>query len=187
LPVFAALLRGVNVGGHHRVTMVDLRRLFADLGFESVSSYIQSGNVVFASERTDVEELTEEIATRLTEALGFEVGVTLRDAAALRRVTRANPFLARGEGATSLSVAFLSTEPTEERVQATTADPDLERLASHGEEFVISGSEIYLFHPQGFGSSKINNAFFDRRLGASTTIRNWRSVEALCEMAEDAS
>lgn len=183
MPVHVALLRGINVGGHHKIAMADLRQLFVGLGFADVSSYIQSGNVVFTSEVTDAAKLAADIEGQILAMFGFAAPVVLRTARQLGAVAAANPFVAGGAEA-GVSVGFLAATPDPERVRSLGADPLADPTAAGGDEFSVSGQEVYLHHPNGYGRTKLTNSYFDRRLGTTMTVRNWRTVMTLLEMSD---
>jgi len=177
-----ALLRGINVGGHHKIAMADLRQVFTRLGFGDVASYIQSGNVVFTSPLRSVAELAAEIEDEILKSFGFGVPVALRSAEQLAVVASANPFVERGADMAAMSVGFLAGVPEPDRVRGLLADPLADPAATGGDEFSLSGAEVYLHHPNGYGRTKLTNNFFDRRLRTMMTVRNWRTVLTLLEM-----
>jgi uncharacterized protein (DUF1697 family) len=170
---YVALLRGVNVGGGTRIGMADLRRLFAELGHTDVTTYLQSGNVAFTGAGDEPTHLAGEIERRIAADLGLDVHVLLRTGADLDAVVAGNPFLDRETDLTKLLVTFLAAPPT----------PDLagQVAAPAGEtaEFRLAGQEVYLHCPDGYGRTKLNNAFFERRLAVAATTRNWKTVTAL--------
>ncbi len=172
---FAALIRGINVGGRSPVKMEDLRELFTALGLKGVTSYVQSGNIVFSSPRSDVSRVRDSIEKKVRAELGLDVTVLLRSRDELALVLRNNPFLGRTDNLATLHVTFLADTPSAARVA------ELPR-ADGTEEFRVAGSEIYLFCPDGYGRSKLTNTVFERRLATSATTRNWKTVIKLAEM-----
>jgi uncharacterized protein (DUF1697 family) len=182
MPVQVALLRGVNVGGH-KVAMAELRGLFTGLGCRDVATYIQSGNVVFTKDDSDLARLAAAIEERIVSTFGFPAPVVLRSASQLAAVAVANPFVDRGVDTKLVSVGFLAATPTAERVRSLLADRLGDPAATGDDEFSVSTQEVYLYHPNGYGRSKLTNSFFDRRLGTMMTVRNWRTVMTLLDMA----
>jgi uncharacterized protein (DUF1697 family) len=172
-----ALLRGINVGGKNLVPMAELAALFTDAGCAAVRTYIQSGNVVFEPPQEARGDLAALLAQRIEARFRFAVPVVLRAAEALDRVLGDNPFLAEGADTQLLHVMFLAGEPA----PAAVARLDPER--SPPDRFVVSGSEIYLICPNGLARTKLTNAYFDRTLATTSTVRNWRTVGKLLEMA----
>ena len=108
---YAALLRGINVAGHGTVKMEVLRALFVDLGHSDVTSYVQSGNIVFRSPRSGSSALRRSIEDRVRTELGLDVTVLLRSDDDLQLVLRTNPFLGRTEDLATLHVTFLADVP----------------------------------------------------------------------------
>jgi uncharacterized protein (DUF1697 family) len=171
-----ALLRGINIGQHQRVSMPALRVLFEALDAEDVQTYVQSGNVVFKT-RIPEAELGSTITHRIRDDLGLGVVVVLRTPAALRKVIKANPFLKTGADVAKLHVTFLADSPDGARVRGL---PD----ASGGpDEFEVRGREVYVHCPGGYGTTKWNNMFFEKKLGVPATTRNWKTVTALAALA----
>ncbi|MBL7502002.1 DUF1697 domain-containing protein [Frankia sp. CNm7] len=169
---YAALLRGVNVAGRAKVLMTDLRTAFAGLGFEGVSTYLQSGNVVFETE-TPRAALGADIEARLGAELGLRTTVLLRSGAELAAVVAANPFLGRQDDPAKLHVTFVAEDPDRALI------PGLSALAAEGEEVAVVGRDVYLHCPHGYGRSKLTNTAVERRLAVLGTTRNWRTVLAL--------
>jgi len=172
-----ALLRGVNVGGKNSVPMADLAALFAEAGCSSVRTYIQSGNVVFAPPAKRPADLAGLLARRIEARFGLKVPVVLRSAGELEAVVRGNPFLAEGADEERLHVMFLAGAPAPEAVAR------LDPHRSPPDRFVVAGRDVYLHTPNGMARSKLTNDHFDRALATVSTVRNWRTVSKLLEMA----
>ena len=173
---FAALLRGINVGGKNKLSMRDLCALLGTLGHEEVVSYIQSGNVVFRSADPDPARVSKALEGAIGEHLGATVTVLLREHAELAAVAGGNPFLEHGLAASRLHVLFLSDAPAGERVET------LEPERSPGDQFAVSGRTVYLSYPNGSGRSKLTLDYFERRLGLAGTMRNWNTLLKLVEL-----
>ena len=156
--------------------MADLRALFAELGAEEVSTYLQSGNVVFRSGEKP-GPLTSAIEEQIRADLELDVTVLLRTPRQLAKVLVANPFSGTGTEPTALHVTFLPGSPELERV----AGLDPERAAP--DEFRVVGREVYLHCLNGYGRSKLTNAYFEKQLAVAATTRNWRTVTKLSELA----
>jgi uncharacterized protein (DUF1697 family) len=175
---FVALLRGVNVSGHRKVPMAELRGLCESIGLGDARTYLQSGNVVFTSEVAPAA-----VGRALEAAIEAELGVTttvlLRSKEALDSVVEHNPFLRASGGTESLYVTFLAAGAAPAR----RAVLDQTEVDAGPDEFAVSGTEVYLSCPGGYGRTKLNNSFFERRLAVTATTRNWKSVVALAEMA----
>lgn len=174
MQTFIALLRGINVGGHKKIKMAELRALCERLGFGNVRSYIQSGNLLLDSEEADTTMLEQRLKQGIAEEFGFDVPVLLLTRARLERTASSNPFVnERNEDIKALYVAFLQEEPGEEEVSA------LELPKGCSDEMVMSGTEVYLFYPHGAGRSKLTNNTLEKKLKVAATTRNWKTVQAL--------
>jgi uncharacterized protein (DUF1697 family) len=177
---FVGFLRGINVGRHRRVAMADVRAALAEAGYDDVTTHLQSGNLVVASGARRPEAVERSIEEALQTALGLEVDVIVRTASGLAKVLRGNPLLGRGVDPQTLHVAFLKERPAATAARAL-AGADFGR-----DEFVLRGAEIYLRYPNGLGRSKMSTAFFERALHTPATVRNWRVVTTLVELAAPA-
>jgi uncharacterized protein (DUF1697 family) len=180
MKTFIALLRGINVGGKTMVPMPELRSLFASMGLEDVSTYIQSGNVVFSSPTGDAQALPVAIEERIEEAFGLSTTVLLRTAAELAEIADGNPFLDREAELSKLHVVFLSEAPEADAVG------ELDPARSPPDQFAVRGREIYLHLPKGAGRSKLTIDYFEKRLGVRATARNWKTVNKLLELTQKA-
>jgi uncharacterized protein (DUF1697 family) len=165
---YAVLLRGVNVAGN-KLAMTALARVLEGLGGRDVQTYLQSGNAVFAGPK----KVGNSLEQALLAELGVRSQVLVRSGSELAAVVAAKPYAAAGK---AVSVTFLAGPPPAAKVRA--VDP-----AAYGtDEFVVIGSEVYLHTPDGYGRTKLNNAFWERKLSTVATTRNWNTVLALTEM-----
>ena len=175
--VYIALLRAINVGGTKKLLMAELRAMFEAAGCTDVRTYIQSGNVVFWAEPALAARIPELIESEIATTKGFQVPVVMRTAQELDAVARGNPFLAAGAEPAKLHVGFLAEAPSAARI--TELDPD----RSPSDAFEVRGREVYLHFPNGTARSKLTVDYFDRTLGTTITIRNWRTVGKLLVLA----
>ena len=175
MPTHISLLRGINVGGNKQIRMADLKELYESLGFSAVTTYVQSGNVVFDADSADAPALTARIEAAIAGRFGFDVTVLLRSADDLRRILDGNPF--PGVETTQLHVLFLAATPDPAGAQTLTVP------VVDGEDWRLTGQEIYLHYPNGSGRSKMTAAFFERKLGLAGSARNWNTVNALYNLA----
>ena len=175
--VNVALLRGINVGGKNRLPMKDLAAMFVDLGCDDVRTYIQSGNVLFRMSPTLGEDISSLISSSILSRFGYRVPVATRSAQDLQEIEQANPFLEAGAETDKLHIAFLADLPDSAHVES--LDPN----RSPSDEFAVLGREIYLHCPHGLARSKLANNYFDSRLSTTSTMRNWRTVLKLLELA----
>ncbi len=178
MKTWIALLRGVNVGGHNKVPMAELRKACTEVGFADVGTYIQSGNVVFRAEE-GADQVAGTLRALMAERFGCDVPVVLRTVEALERVVAANPFLEEGADVARLHVGFLLDKPTRARVSGMPPQPP------GPEEFRVVDAEVYLHYPEGMASTKLTTAYFDRALGTTMTARNWRTVNRIVDMGRE--
>ena len=178
MPTFAALLRAINLGERNKIPMAGLRSLFSGLGHEDVSTYVQSGNVVFRARARKGDEISADIERGIAEEFGLEVAVLIRTPAELRKIVDGNPYLKDESDPKKLHVLFLDRQP------AARAKNSLDQDRSPPERFVLRGRELYLHRPEGSARSKLTIAYFEGCLEARGTVRNWRTVTKLAELTE---
>ena len=169
----------MNLGARNRVRMPELRALVEDLDCTDVSTYVQSGNVVFRSGRA-AGSLAEEIERAIKRAFGLDVPVVIRSRKQLEKLVAGNPFGGPKGKENTLYVTFLAAKPDPKRVR------QLGEESFASERFEVAGPDVYLSFPNGYGRSKLNNALLERRLGVAATTRNWRTVTALAELTSAA-
>jgi uncharacterized protein (DUF1697 family) len=173
---YAALLRGINVGGKNMLPMKELARLFVTAGCGEVVTYIQSGNVVFCADDKVVGRLQNAITKQIELQFGLKVPVVLRTASEMQGAIRGNPFLKAGAAEEMLYVSFLADRPGPDLVAG------LDAMRSAPDEFAVIGREIYMKLVTGAAKTKLTNAYFDSKLKTVSTMRNWRTVLKLSEM-----
>ncbi|MDQ6595619.1 DUF1697 domain-containing protein [Bacillus salipaludis] len=175
--VYIALLRGINVGGHNKIKMADLKKLLESMGLKKVKTYIQSGNVVFESEEV-AAELTQKIEEAIQKEFGFFVTVVIRTALELNQIIEKCPYspdnLLEGE---SVHVAFLAGMPPEEGIS------HLQNFNKGDDEYFIEGQDVYLFFRQSIRNSKLAAQL--PKLGVPATVRNWKTVMKLDSMVKE--
>lgn len=171
MTVYVALLRAINVGGTGKLPMTKLKSLCEDLGFENVKTYIQSGNVVFESRKSEAAVL-KALTAALTKVLGKEADVAVRSAREMAAVLKHNPFPKAPPA--KVGVAFLGKRVTK---------AGLKQVDVPGKEEIAAGRrEIYIHFPDGMGRSKLK---LPKAFGPAT-IRNVNTVGKLARMAEEA-
>ena len=171
-----AFLRGVNVGGHNRMTMDDLRACIESLGVEGVRTYIQSGNVVFETDETDEDALREAIHDAIVTDFGYDVTVMIRPLEELADVVAGQPFDADGDGDLRHYVTFLNEAPTTSQIER------LLDAQSAAESFAVRGRVVYSeLDKASLGDGRFTDV--GRPLGMETTRRTWAVVRAVLELA----
>jgi uncharacterized protein (DUF1697 family) len=172
-----ALLRGINLGPGRRIPMPALRDLLAGGGFKDARTYVQSGNVVFGS-KADPRKLEQQLEQLIRDEFGFEVGVIVRTRDELAEVVERNPFASVAKDPKRYQVTFLSRPLETERAE------ELFSLAAEPERLAAIGRELYAWHPNGVGRSKLAMKLAAKGLGVKATARNWTTVTTLLEMAD---
>ncbi|MFF8828083.1 DUF1697 domain-containing protein [Streptomyces sp. NPDC015131] len=179
---YAALLRGINLGGHKKVAMAQLRTLLTELGHGDVTTYLQSGNAVFTdTSGADEDTLAAGIEAAVEKHFGFSAGCLVRGGPYLRAVADDCPFPAAGLEGRQLHVTYLSAP----------ADPGrfagLDQEAFLPEEFRLGDRAVYLYTPEGLGRSKLAEALARPALtkGITATTRNWNTVVKLVELTQE--
>lgn len=173
---FVALLRGVNVGGRHKVPMAKLRVACAGIGCDDVQTYIQSGNVVFTA-NAPADLLEKRMEEAIEQTFRFAVPVLVRSASSWRRCIKGNPFSDEAQQEGNWVLLAVSKLPPKSRAAA-----ELQRHATRGERVAKSGNAIWIHYASGIARSKLTPAILDRCVGSPVTARNWRTVLKLDEM-----
>ncbi|MEN6290555.1 MAG: DUF1697 domain-containing protein [Methanobacterium sp.] len=175
---YIALLRGINIGRNKRIKMVDLVKAFESLGFKNVKTYLQSGNVIFEHDFSDIMEIAGSIERKISETFSFSVDVIIRTRDELENIVKGNPFIKEHDiELDKLHVTFLSNIPDQKAVL------NLDVNMAENEKFEISGREVYLYCPNGYSRTKLKNDVFERKLDTTATTRNWKTTNKLLELS----
>jgi uncharacterized protein (DUF1697 family) len=177
---YISFLRGVNMTGHNSVKMTYLSSLYKDLGFTDAVTYIQSGNVIFKSAD---DQAAKDIALRIERAIlkrfNYSIPVMIRTVDELRRILSLNPFLSEENFEPSkMAVIFLYEKSAEEQIQKVV------NIDYPPDKFKISGKEIFIYCPNGFGRTKLYTNFFEKKMGVTGTARNMKTITTLLQIAE---
>lgn len=156
--------------------MEQLRGCYGSLEFERVRTYIQSGNVVFDGRGTDNTAMASKIKAGIKKRFGLDVHVIIRTREEMLSIIKNSPFSGLEES--KLHVTFLSEKPEDAPWK------EIVMVKDKAEKFSVSGREVYLFCPNGYGRSKLSNQFIEKKLGVYATTRNWRTVNALSVLAD---
>jgi uncharacterized protein (DUF1697 family) len=178
MTIHIGLLRAVNVGGHNKIGMADLRELLAALGMQDVRSLLQSGNVVFRSDGHTATQLERVLEHAAAKRLGLETDVFVRTASDWKATIAGNPFPEEAERDPGhLLVMFLKEAPDREDVTAL-------QSAIKGREIVrAKGRHAYVVYPDGIGRSRLTSALIEKKLATRGTGRNWNTVLKLGALA----
>lgn len=179
MPVIICMLRAVNVAGHNKVPMAELRALCASLKLRDAQTYVQSGNVVFKTDERDLDALAKRLQKAIERKLGCCPEVILRTTAEMKDAIKRNPFAKRtGIEPNKLLITFFGAEP------AAQARADATQLKPGREEMKLIGRELYMYFPDGLARPKLTWGMVERKLKVPGTARNWNTVNKLLEMAE---
>ena len=172
-----ALLRGINVGGHRRVPMLALRTLAADSGFTAIQTYVNSGNLVFQSEKATAFQAASLLEAAIEKQFGFAVDVVVRTAAQWNKYAATNPFPdAAAERPDALLLGLCQGKC------ARNAHDTLSQYAQDADRVMVVGDALWLDLGGGVARSKLTSARLDKAAGAPVTTRNWRTVMSLKKM-----
>jgi uncharacterized protein (DUF1697 family) len=171
---YIALFRGINVGGNKIVKMETLRTVLAMAGFGDVRTYVQSGNVIFTSDQT-ARRVAETITELFPRTFGFPSRVTIRSADEWNCMVNKNAYPQALDDPKTLHAVIMDDDPTDASLI------ELAKKANDTEEFTVRNRVLYLYTPEGFGTSKLAEAL-DKVLKVPLTSRNWRTVLTLQNM-----
>lgn len=178
---YIALLRGINVGGHKKIKMAELRAHLSELGFDSINTYIQSGNIVFKAVATDIYELEDLIFQKIKEKYPFEARVMVLSRDDWEDAFEKNPFLPeKEEEIKALHLTYFEKEPDWEAVDMPS------ELDWDGNSYICQERRMYMYLPHGMSKSGLEKVFPERKLKMLVTTRNWKTVTKLLEMTREA-
>lgn len=178
---YALLLRGINVGGHRKVPMAELRSVLEGLGYRDVKTYLQSGNAVFTAPADHSDEVVRQaVEAAIGKHFGFTVDCLVRDHDYLAAVERDCPFPAAELEGKQLHAFYLSGAVDAKRFAGIDED------AFRPEAFALGDRVLYLYAPDGLGRSKLGEALSRPALfkGVTVTARNWNTVRKLVELTQ---
>ena len=170
MKTYIALLRGINVSGHKIIKMQLLRDVLLQIGFHNVSTYIQSGNVIFQTNLLDKKIIENEIASCIQKHFGHEVPVIVITPEELKSVIERNPHHQESLDPAQPYVAFLSEKPSPLLLKT------LQKMDFKGDTFVNQDATLYLHYAQSAADTKLTNAVIERMLQIKSTTRNWKTV-----------
>ena len=181
MTTYIALLRGINVTGHNKIKMTDLIQLFLDLGYLDVLTYIQSGNVLFKSEEQETSKIEQSIVKAIKNKFEYSVTVLVLVKNQIESIYNSNPFIEKIKNLdrTKLFTTFLNSAPNLEDIS------ELNKLInSIDDEYKIIDNTIYLYCPNGYGKTKLNNNLVEKKLKVNATTRNWKTITKIFELSQ---
>jgi uncharacterized protein (DUF1697 family) len=156
--------------------MDELKKLYESLEFKLVSTYIQSGNVIFQHRDTNTTKISEKIETKIKQYFKFDVSVLVLTTNEFYTVIENNPF--KDKETNKLHVTFLSHISTDIQIG------EINKVKDKSERFLILGKQIYLLCPNEYGKNKLNNTFFEKKFKTKATTRNWNTMSVLYDIAK---
>jgi len=174
---YVVFLRGINVGGHAKVAMADLRGMLTELGYTEVATVLQSGNVVLTA-RDTATAIRAAVEARLTADTGLSITCVMRTVDELREALARDPYDGRANDPTRYVIGFMDRAPANAKVAAM----DATQFAP--DEFRIIGREAYIWCPDGLRDTKLTAPNFERKLGVAMTVRNWNTCRKVFALAE---
>ncbi len=187
-----ALLRGINVGGRNKVPMADLREVVASLGHTGVTTYIQSGNVLFSTAGTDTAKLAAALEAAIEERFGIWSSVVVLSRAQLAEILAGNPYT--GEPNPKLvHVVFLNAAPPGELLDRIAAAESAAAAKGSRDTVQAAGRALFLHTPDGYGTSELAQTLFrivsppakQKKPGLAATARNWATATKLLSLCEE--
>lgn len=174
---YISLLRGINVGGHRKILMADLRNLLLDNDCRNVQTYIQSGNIICDYDGS-AQSLRKLISTLIKENYGYDVPVITTTNDSLIEASQNNPFLSDKPEIDRLYLTFLEKKPKKEDMIK------LLEIEISGDKFEVFNNYIFIQYESRYSNSKLTNDFFEKNLKMTATTRNWKTVMKLLEMSK---
>jgi len=177
MKIFIVLLRGINVGGHRKMPMAELREILSTLGYINIQTYIQTGNVILSSDKP-TEKIKSAIEKEIVKHFGFEVSVLVKSQNELQKIFKECPFTIEEKEKSYFMI--LEDVPNEVGIK------EVEDITYEDEIFKITDNCIYFYSAKGYGRTKFNSNFFERKLKVKATARNHKTMLKLLAIAEEA-
>lgn len=177
MKTYIALLRGINVGGQKKIKMADLRQALEKTGFLDVTTYIQSGNIIFNDEKEDITALSDKISKTILDSFGFNVPVLVKTAKEIKDILNQNPFV---EDELNVNYYILLKNIPDATLVETLGKEDYP-----DEAIAITNSCVYLHSLKGYRNAKFSNNYIERKLKVSATARNQRTMQKLLALSQN--
>lgn len=172
---YVAFLRGINVGGKNKVKMETLREVCAMIGFENVKTYINSGNIIFETKKTDDKKLAEKLGEAIEKEFGLKIKVIVRTTKEIEEIVKNNPFEGQFENDKDLHVFFLDEEMPTEKAELLLSN------TNENEQYFVRGQQIFCLLKIGVSDSLMGKDYIAKKLKVASTARNWRTVNKVLE------
>jgi len=181
---YIAILRGINVGGKRRILMPDLKSLFADLGYQNIITYIQSGNVIFQTpDNNSAFIIANKIENEILEKFNLNVPIIIKSFKEFLEAIQKNPFYKTDNTDNTdiekLHLTFLNKNPTFEKLQS------IEGFDFSPDKFKVIDNNVFIYCEGKYHRSKLTNAFFEKKLNTNCSTRNWKTILKIAELASE--
>ena len=175
-----AFLRAVNVGGTGKLAMAELKLLAEDFGLINPKTLLQSGNLIFETGARSSAKLETLLEQQIANRLAVQTDVMVRSAEQIRSAMKRNPFMKEAKSDPGrVHVHFIKG------MTDTAAVASLTKAIKGPERVGGTGSEVFIYYPEGAGASKLTGAVIERHLGSRGTSRNWNTVTKLAALTAD--
>lgn len=179
MKTYIALLRGINVSGQKKIKMAELRTMMAKLPYEDVETYIQSGNIVFKTNESNIRQMQQSITKEIAKTFKFEVPVLVKTIQDFEQIMNENPYTNTADiEAKRIYFSLLEKAPAQADI------PNLNQDNYPNELFLITPGCVYLNCINGAGKAKLNNNIIENKLKVTATTRNYRTIMKLYDMAK---
>ena len=176
MPVYVAMLRGINVSGHHKVPMTELRKELTKIGFDKVITLLNSGNVIFESTPRSEESPEQSIAEHLENVFGFQIPVLIRKANDISELINSNPF--QNIEVTKdirLYISFLKDKTTASIALPWSTEDGSFQILEMRDRAIISVLNLSLTQTtKGMG-------ILEKNFGKNITTRNWNTLKKVAD------
>ncbi len=169
------------MAGHNLIRMTELADMYIGMGFKDVSTYIQSGNVIFSHDESESSSaLSADIEKAILKTFNLSISVMTRKSTELSQLFTINPYLTEEDfDPSKMAVIFLHTTPH---------NPQILKVANVDfppDKFKVMGDEIFIYCPNGFGRTKLYTGFFEKKMNVIGTARNWKTITTLLNLAHN--
>lgn len=172
---YAAFLRGINVGGKNKIKMETLREVCSEIGFENVKTYINSGNIIFETSKSDDKKLAEKLENAIETEFGLNIKTMVRSIDEIKYIVKNNPFEGQFENDKDLHVFFLDEEMSDEKRELLLSNNN------ENEQYFVRNREIFCLLKVSVLDSLMGKDYIAKKLKVSSTARNWRTVNKVLE------
>ncbi len=175
---YIVFLRGINVSGQKLIKMAELRGHLEKVGFKGAQTYVQSGNLLLSKKGSSKKEVEEIVKRLIMDIYSWEVPTLAKTKEEIESLLKSNPFFEKGMERDRCYYTLLNGVPDPEKAK------QLEKESFPPEEYILEKDTVFFYSPKGYGKAKMNNNFFEKKLGVQATTRNVKTMEAMVRLAE---